>query len=143
VTFFKSVPLAHSCIYNTTLKVVDLTILLEIKFAALQFFACAALSYLAALYVGDKAILLSFDEWKWVIISGILAVGLGYTLQVIGQTTSPPAQAAVIMSLEAAFAAIAGYFYYGEILGPKALIGCILMFTGCLLTQRFPPLKSA
>ncbi|MCF6196573.1 MAG: hypothetical protein L3J50_07705, partial [Emcibacter sp.] len=25
VTFFKSVPLAHSCIYNTTLKVVDLT----------------------------------------------------------------------------------------------------------------------
>ncbi|MCF6197773.1 MAG: hypothetical protein L3J50_13845, partial [Emcibacter sp.] len=31
VTFFKSVPLAHSCIYNTTLKVVDLTILLEIK----------------------------------------------------------------------------------------------------------------
>ncbi len=115
----------------------------QIKFAALQFFACAALSYLAALYVGDKAILLSFDEWKWVIISGILAVGLGYTLQVIGQTTSPPAQAAVIMSLEAAFAAIAGYFYYGEILSSKALIGCILMFTGCLLTQRFPPLKSA
>ncbi len=112
----------------------------QIKFAALQFFACAALSYLAALYMGDKAMLLSFNEWKWVIVSGIVAVSIGYTLQVIGQTTSPPAQAAVIMSLEAVFAAIAGYFYYGEILSTQALIGCGLMFAGCLLTQRYHPL---
>ncbi|PCI46310.1 MAG: EamA family transporter [Alphaproteobacteria bacterium] len=114
----------------------------QIKFAALQFFACAAFSYLAALYMGDKVMLLTFDEWKWIIISGILAIAFGYTLQVIGQTTSPPAQAAVIMSLEAVFAAIAGYFYYGEILELRALIGCALMFAGCLLTQRYHPLPT-
>ncbi|PCI34470.1 MAG: EamA family transporter [Alphaproteobacteria bacterium] len=113
----------------------------QIKFAALQFFACAAFSFLAALYTGDKIILFTFDEWKWVIASGILSVGMGYTLQVIGQTVSPPAQAAVIMSLEAVFAALAGYLYFDEILGTRALIGCLLMFAGCLLTQRFPPLK--
>lgn len=114
----------------------------QIRFAALQFFACAALSYLAALYMGDKALLVTWDAWKWVIISGVLAVGLGYTLQVIGQTASPPAQAAVIMSLESIFAALAGYVYFDEILGPTALIGCALMFTGCLLTQRYPPLPA-
>ncbi len=113
----------------------------QIKFAALQFFACALYSYLAALYLEDKALLLTFEEWKWVILSGILAVSIGYTLQVVGQTVSPPAQAAIIMSLESVFAAITGYFYYDEILGPRALIGCILMFTGCLLTQRYPPLS--
>lgn len=112
----------------------------QIKFAALQFFTCSALSYLAALYMDDKAILFTFDEWKWVIMSGIMAVGIGYTLQVIGQTVSPPAQAAVIMSLESVFAAIAGYFYFDEILSTKALIGCALMFAGCLLAQRYPPL---
>ena len=68
------------------------------------------------------------------------AVALGYTLQVIGQTTSPPAQAAVIMSLEAVFAAIAGYFYFNEILELRALAGCALMFAGCLLTQYYPPI---
>ncbi len=111
----------------------------QIEFAALQFFACAGLSYLAAIYSGDKALLLTLDEWKWVIASGILAVGLGYTLQVIGQTVSPPAQAATIMSLEAVFAALAGYLYFNEILGTRALIGCALMLAGCLLTQYFPP----
>ena len=112
----------------------------QIKFAALQFFACAAFSYLTALYMDDKAILFTFDEWKWVLASGFFAVALGYTLQVIGQTTSPPAQAAVIMSLEAVFAAIAGYFYFDEILGLRALAGCGLMFAGCLLTQYYPPI---
>jgi len=114
----------------------------RIGFAALQFFACAGLSYLAALYAGDKALLIIWDGWKWVMISGVLAVGLGYTLQVIGQTASPPAQAAIIMSLESIFAAMAGYVYFDEILGPKALIGAALMFAGCLLTQRYPPLPA-
>lgn len=113
----------------------------QIKFASLQFFACSALSYIVALYMDDKAMLVTFDQWKWVIISGVLAVGLGYTLQVIGQAVSPPVQAAVIMSLESIFAAIAGYFYYGEILGFWALVGCGLMFTGCLLSQLYPPLR--
>ncbi len=112
----------------------------QLKFAALQFFICAFLSYLAALYTGDKAFLLSFNEWKWVIVSGIFAVGLGYTLQVIGQTTSPPAQAAIIMSLESIFAALAGYFYFNELIDLRASIGCGLMFLGCLWTQRYPPL---
>jgi len=112
----------------------------QVKIAAIQFFTCAALSYAAAIYMDDKAILLTFHEWKWVIASGILAVGLGYTCQVVGQTRSPPAQAAVIMSLESVFAALAGYFYYTEILSIRALIGCGLMFAGCILAQRYPPL---
>ncbi|MCF8474203.1 MAG: DMT family transporter [Emcibacter sp.] len=113
----------------------------QIKFAALQFFACAIFSYLAALYVGDKVMLFTFDEWKWVIASGILAVGIGYTLQVLAQTSSPPAQAAIIMSLESVFAAITGYFYYNEILSVSAMMGCVLIFTGCLLTQLYPPIQ--
>jgi len=113
----------------------------QIKFAALQFFACAAFSYMAAIYLDDKVMLFTYDEWKWVIVSGVIAVGIGYTLQVVGQTVSPPAQAAVIFSLEAIFAAIAGYLYYDEILSTRALIGGGLMFAGCLLTQRYPPLN--
>jgi len=114
----------------------------QVSFAAMQFFACALLSYGAALATGDKAILLTLAEWKWVLVSGFVAVGLGYTLQVIGQTISPPTQAAVIMSLEAVFAALAGYIVYDETLGTKALIGCALMLGGCLMAQLFPPLNN-
>jgi len=106
--------------------------------AAIQFFTCAILSYIGAFITDDKIILTTFDEWIWVIINGILVVGIGFTLQVLGQKTAAPGQAAIIISLEAVFAAIAGYLFLAELLSLKALIGCALMLTGCIAAQFFP-----
>ena len=46
--------------------------------------------------------------------AGFMSVGIAFTLQVICQKRCPPAPAAIIMSLEAVFAAIAGYLVLSQ-----------------------------
>ena len=45
------------------------------------------------------------------------------------------------MSLEAVFAAIAGYLVLHQTLTGRALIGCILILVGVLVVQLAPMLK--
>ena len=64
---------------------------------------------------------------------GVLSVGIAYTLQVVAQKDASAAHAAIIMSLEAVFAALAGWLVLGETLGNRALLGCTLMLAGMLV----------
>jgi drug/metabolite transporter (DMT)-like permease len=66
---------------------------------------------------------------------GPVAVGVAFTLQVVGQRTAPPAHAAVILSLEGLFAAIFGAWLGGERLFTAQYVGCGLMLVGILLAQ--------
>jgi len=69
---------------------------------------------------------------------GLISVGIGYTLQVIAQKDALPAHAAIILSLEAVFAAWTGRVLLGEIMSWRATAGCALMLAGCLLAQFGP-----
>lgn len=72
----------------------------------------------------------------WVIVySGLVPVGIGYTLQIVGQKNAPPADAALILSLEAVFGAISGFIFLGETLAFVQIVGCILIFLGIVLSQ--------
>jgi drug/metabolite transporter (DMT)-like permease len=53
----------------------------------------------------------------------------------VAQRTSPPAHAAIVMSLETIFAALAGYLILGEHLTTRNLIGCALMLAGLSVVQ--------
>jgi drug/metabolite transporter (DMT)-like permease len=66
---------------------------------------------------------------------GVFSVGVAYTLQVVAQRVAPPAHAAIILSLEAGFAALAGWVFLGEELTIRALFGCGLMLCGMLVAQ--------
>ena len=112
-----------------------------IVISLLQFSVCAILSLLAAVL---------FENWSLeavkagagaVAFAGIMSVGVAFTLQVVGQKHCPPAPAAIIMSLEAVFAAIAGYLVLQQTLTGRALIGCILILVGVLVVQLVPMLK--
>jgi drug/metabolite transporter (DMT)-like permease len=70
-----------------------------------------------------------------ILYTGILSVGVGYTLQVWGQRHTPPTDAALILSLEAVFAVIGGRLILDESLLPVQLAGCGLIFLGVMLTQ--------
>lgn len=72
--------------------------------------------------------------WPMVYL-GPAAVGVAFTLQVVGQRTAPPAHAAVILSLEGLFAAIFGAWLGAERLGGVQYAGCALMLGGILLAQ--------
>ena len=67
-----------------------------------------------------------------ILYGGVLSVGIAFTLQVVAQRHAPPAHAAIILSLEAVFAALAGWIMLGETLSLRGLIGCALMFLGML-----------
>jgi drug/metabolite transporter (DMT)-like permease len=71
-------------------------------------------------------------------------VGVAYTLQVVAQEKAKPAHAAIILSLEAVFAAIGGWVILDENLTGRAMTGCILMFCGMLVSQLWRvPLRAS
>ena len=104
----------------------------------LQFVVCAAISLLAALAAESISINAIHAASGAILYSGLVAVGMGYTLQVVGQKQAPAAHAAILLSLEAVFAALAGWWMLGETLSTRSLIGCALMLSGMLVAQLTP-----
>jgi drug/metabolite transporter (DMT)-like permease len=103
--------------------------------ACLQFIVCGVLS-LAVAVASEPITLDGLQGAAWPILyGGLLSVGVAYTLQVVAQRDAPPAHAAIILSLETVFAALAGWLLLNETLAGRGLIGCGLMFAGMLLSQ--------
>ena len=73
--------------------------------------------------------------WVSIFYSGVFSTGVAFTLQIIGQREADPAPAAVIMSLESLFGALAGWLLLGETLSLREIIGCVLMGAGMLVSQ--------
>ncbi len=70
-----------------------------------------------------------------IIYLGVMSSGIAYTLQIIGQKTTSPAVASIIMSLESVFAAIGGVLIAGEDFSIRKLFGCLTVFISVILTQ--------
>lgn len=103
--------------------------------AATQFAVCAGLSLLTALAVETVVLANILDGILPILYGGLLSVGVAYTLQVVAQKTAPPSHAAIILTLEGAFAALGGWLLLGETLSLRALVGCGLMIVGMLISQ--------
>ena len=73
--------------------------------------------------------------WPQLVFAGVMAVGIGYTLQLVAQRHTPAAAAAVILSLESVFAAIFGWWLLGEELAIVAVIGCFLIFIAVIVAE--------
>jgi drug/metabolite transporter (DMT)-like permease len=73
-----------------------------------------------------------------ILYCGLMSTGVAYTLQVVAQQEADPAHASIILSLEAVFAAAAGWVWLDETLGMRALVGCSLMLAGMILSQLKP-----
>ena len=100
---------------------------------------CGLVSLLILLLTAQGDLLEGLSTSWWTIVyTGILSVGVGYTLQIIGQRTAPPTDAAIIMSLEAVFAAIFGWLLLSESLSGIQILGCLLMITAMVLAQIGP-----
>jgi drug/metabolite transporter (DMT)-like permease len=103
--------------------------------ATVQFSVCTLLSWLAAVW---------FETIRWadvaaaawpILYGGVMSVGIAYTLQVVAQRNAAPAHAAILLSLEAVFAAVGGWLILGEWMSLRARVGCALMLSGMLVSQ--------
>jgi len=67
--------------------------------------------------------------------TAVFSLGLCYTLQVWAQKHTPPADAALILSLESVFAVLAGWLLLNETLIVIQIVGCLLIFIAVMLSQ--------
>lgn len=111
-----------------------------ILIAYVQFITCAVISSLLALAFEPWVLEKIIQALPAIVYGGALAVAVGFTLQLVAQRDAPPAHAAIILSLEAVFAAMAGWVMMDETLTLRGFIGCGLMFAGMLVAQLLPML---
>lgn len=114
-----------------------------LRIAFLQFVTCAAISLLLAVLLEEIRLDAILRAAPAVLYGGVIAVGIGYTLQVVAQKHAIASHAAIILSLEAVFAAIAGALVLDESLSARGYLGCALMFIGMLAAQLWPGRRAA
>jgi drug/metabolite transporter (DMT)-like permease len=73
--------------------------------------------------------------WVSIVYAGVFSCGIAYTLQIIAQRDAPPTVASLLMSLESVFAVLAQWVILGDLLLPRELLGCLLMFGGIVIAQ--------
>ena len=76
-----------------------------------------------------------FDAWFPIFYGGVMSSGIAFTLQLYGQRYAEPSTAAILMSFEAIFGALAGWFFLNEVMNSREIFGCVLMLIGMLATQ--------
>ena len=109
-----------------------------LRLSILQFLVCAVVSLLLALALEPIVWASIVAAAPAVLYGGCFAVAVGYTLQVVAQKDAIPSHAAIILSLEAVFAAIAGWLFLDESLTFKSYLGAAIMLTGMLIAQLWP-----
>jgi drug/metabolite transporter (DMT)-like permease len=109
-----------------------------VRLAAIQFATCSVISFAGAAATEDITLAGLRDGLIPILYGGLMSVGVAYTLQVVAQRDARPAPAAIILSLEAVFAALTGWLMLGEILTTQAVIGCALMLCGMIWSQARP-----
>lgn len=103
--------------------------------AAMQFLVCAVLSAIASFAWESTTWNGLVDAAIPILYLGFFSIGLGFTLQIIGQRNASPSSAAIILSLEAVFGAIAGSILLGETWTQTRILGSALMFAGMATAQ--------
>lgn len=105
-----------------------------------QFAVCAVASLSVAAvaepWVLDKLV----QSAPSIAYTGFVSVGLGYTLQVLGQRHANASHAAIILSSETLFAALFGAWLMGDRLNAAGLAGCGLILASIVLVQIRPKL---
>jgi len=108
------------------------------------------LQFIFAAMISGVVMLLT-EVWDWnavrdaatsLLFVGVLSSCIGFSLQAIGMRTAPASHTALILSFEAVFAAIGGWWLLNEYLTPIELVGCGLILMGGLVSQFKVFLKS-
>jgi drug/metabolite transporter (DMT)-like permease len=103
------------------------------SFSAGQLLVCGSINLLCGFLMEQ-----GFFSWSVVgavLYTAVFSLGLCYTLQVWAQRHTPPADAALILSLESVFAVLMGWLLLGERLSALQTLGCGLIFLAVGLSQ--------
>jgi drug/metabolite transporter (DMT)-like permease len=106
-----------------------------IAFSVGQFLICGVLHLGMSLFIEPATVASVKNSLLPLAYAGLCSVALGFTLQAVGQRFAPAADAALILSLEAVFAALAGWLVLGENLSPIQYLGCGIILSAIIAGQ--------
>ncbi len=106
-----------------------------IEMSAAQIFTTLILSSVVMFALETPTLPAMFDAWFPIFYGGLMSSGIAFTLQLYGQKYAEPSTAAILMSFEAIFGALAGWFFLNEVMSSREIFGCVLMLIGMLATQ--------
>ena len=104
-----------------------------------QFVACSVLALALGAATEPVSLHGAWQALGAIAYTGILSVGLGFTLQVVAQRHTRAADSAIVLSAESVFAAAAGAIFMGDRVGATGLAGCALILA-CVLVVQLQPL---
>lgn len=112
------------------------------QLAFIQTFITMILSFIVFFPIETITLAGLLSAWPEIIFAGVMSTGLGFTLQLIAQQHCSNAAAAIILSLEGVFAAIAGWIILGQSMLFAAIIGAGLIFVAVLIVELTPEKQS-
>ena len=106
-----------------------------VRLNCIQAGVVAVLSSVITVFTEDVQMSALLDCWLPLCYTGFLSMGVAYSLQIIGQKHVEPTAAALIMSLEAVFAALFGWLLLKEVMTLSEILGCVMIFIAVVLSQ--------
>jgi drug/metabolite transporter (DMT)-like permease len=88
-----------------------------------------------ALALGQLEVPRGATVWGALIVTGVFAGALGYLIATWVQARTTAARAALVFTLEAPFAALAGVLLAEEVLGWPGWLGCAVMMAGIVVAE--------
>lgn len=96
---------------------------------------CGLLNLVSGLAFQSDTLPGLLPNWLPILYLSLISTAVGFTLQAYGQRHAPPADAAIILSMEAVFAALIGWIFLHEQLTLLQLLGCALILAAIIFSQ--------
>ncbi len=107
-----------------------------LKLSVIQFFSGAVMAAAGAALAGGLPTLKHLPEVAVpMLYCGIVAGGIGFTLQLVGQQYVQASLVGLLLSMKAVFSVLIGFIFLHERLSIREVLGCILMFAAIVLSQ--------
>lgn len=107
-----------------------------IKMSAIQFATVALLNLPLSIFIdGSTDITVILSLIPEILFLGIMASGVAYTTQIIGQRGVNPTVASLILSLESVFGVLGGAIFFGERLSIRESVGCLIVLLAVILCE--------
>ncbi|MBQ4631329.1 MAG: DMT family transporter [Clostridia bacterium] len=112
-----------------------------VKLSCIQFMVAGILDCIIMVFVEIPTWQSIVDcFWPNIAYAGMASCAIGYTCQIIGQKYVAATVGSLLMSLESVFSVFFQWLLQGELLAPKQIAGCVIIFAAVVLVQL--PTKS-